>query len=200
MPPAPVSSTQRSSIPRSSEGIASAIPLSISWSRAFRESGLLRVRRATASAGWSRSSLPPANSGIAAGSLFEDDEDVALGDRLALLDPDLGDLAGVLRLDRHLHLHRLQDDDRVPLVDLVTDGDFNLPDCACDVGFYIRHARRGQYPAVTRQSSPRVAILAARNEGDRIGAALDALREALPGARLIVADDASTDGTQLKAM
>jgi glucosyl-3-phosphoglycerate synthase len=46
----------------------------------------------------------------------------------------------------------------------------------------------------------RVVIVAAQNEGDRIGAALDALAEALPGARLMVADDASTDGTQAIAM
>ena len=46
----------------------------------------------------------------------------------------------------------------------------------------------------------RVAILAARNEGERVGPALDALRKALPGARLIVADDASRDGTQAEAM
>jgi glucosyl-3-phosphoglycerate synthase len=46
----------------------------------------------------------------------------------------------------------------------------------------------------------RVVIVAAQNEADRIGAALDALAEALPGARLMVADDASTDGTQALAM
>jgi glucosyl-3-phosphoglycerate synthase len=46
----------------------------------------------------------------------------------------------------------------------------------------------------------RVVIVAAQNEADRIGAALDALAEVLPGARLMVADDASTDGTQALAM
>ena len=46
----------------------------------------------------------------------------------------------------------------------------------------------------------RVVIVAAQNEADRIGAALDALAEALPGARLMVADDASKDGTQAVAM
>jgi glycosyltransferase involved in cell wall biosynthesis len=45
-----------------------------------------------------------------------------------------------------------------------------------------------------------VAIVAAQNEAGRIGATLDALREALPEARLMVADDASTDGTQQEAM
>jgi glucosyl-3-phosphoglycerate synthase len=46
----------------------------------------------------------------------------------------------------------------------------------------------------------RVVIVAAQNEAERIGAALDALAEALPGARLMVADDASTDATQALAM
>jgi glycosyltransferase involved in cell wall biosynthesis len=46
----------------------------------------------------------------------------------------------------------------------------------------------------------RVAIVAARNEAERIGETLGALREALPGARLLVADDASSDGTAEIAM
>jgi glycosyltransferase involved in cell wall biosynthesis len=46
----------------------------------------------------------------------------------------------------------------------------------------------------------RVAIVAAHNEADRVGQALDALEAILPDARLIVADDASADGTQLVAM
>jgi Glycosyl transferase family 2 len=46
----------------------------------------------------------------------------------------------------------------------------------------------------------RVVIVAAQNEAERIGAALDPLAEAHPGARLMVADDASTDGTQAIAM
>jgi glycosyltransferase involved in cell wall biosynthesis len=45
-----------------------------------------------------------------------------------------------------------------------------------------------------------VAIAAARNEADRIGATLDALAAAMPGARLWVADDASEDGTPEVAM
>jgi len=48
--------------------------------------------------------------------------------------------------------------------------------------------------------SARVVIVAAQNEAERIGPTLDALSAALPGARLIVADDASTDGTQTEAM
>jgi len=53
-----------------------------------------------------------------------------------------------------------------------------------------------------RQTPPpqRVVIVAAQNEAERIGAALDALAAALPGARLMVADDASNDGTQTLAM
>jgi glycosyltransferase involved in cell wall biosynthesis len=43
-------------------------------------------------------------------------------------------------------------------------------------------------------------IVAARNEADRIGATLAALRGALPRAALWVADDASTDGTAETAM
>lgn len=43
-------------------------------------------------------------------------------------------------------------------------------------------------------------VVAARNEADRIGETLTALRAALPGAALWVADDASTDGTAEAAM
>jgi glucosyl-3-phosphoglycerate synthase len=46
----------------------------------------------------------------------------------------------------------------------------------------------------------RVVIVAAQNEASLIGAALDALAGALPGARLMVADDASSDGTQQEAL
>jgi glycosyltransferase involved in cell wall biosynthesis len=44
------------------------------------------------------------------------------------------------------------------------------------------------------------AIVAARNEADRIGATVAALRGAFPGARIWVADDASEDGTAEAAM
>jgi glycosyltransferase involved in cell wall biosynthesis len=43
-------------------------------------------------------------------------------------------------------------------------------------------------------------VVAARNEADRIGATLAALRGALPGAALWVADDASDDGTAEAAL
>lgn len=43
-------------------------------------------------------------------------------------------------------------------------------------------------------------VVAARNEADRVGETLGALRGAIPGAALWVADDASTDGTAEAAM
>ncbi len=45
-----------------------------------------------------------------------------------------------------------------------------------------------------------IAIVAARNEADRVGQTVAALREAFPGAAIWVADDASTDGTAELAM
>jgi glycosyltransferase involved in cell wall biosynthesis len=50
-------------------------------------------------------------------------------------------------------------------------------------------------------SEPAIAVVvAARDEADRIGETLEALRGAMPGAALWVADDASTDGTAEAAM
>jgi glycosyltransferase involved in cell wall biosynthesis len=46
----------------------------------------------------------------------------------------------------------------------------------------------------------RVAIVAARNEADRIGETLAALTRALPGIEAYVADDASSDGTRIAAL
>ena len=46
----------------------------------------------------------------------------------------------------------------------------------------------------------RVVIVAAQNEAGRAGATLAALAQSLPGARLMLADDASTDGTREEAM
>jgi glycosyltransferase involved in cell wall biosynthesis len=59
------------------------------------------------------------------------------------------------------------------------------------------------YPSVCAKearSDGVAVIVAARNEADRIGATLAALREALPEAALWVADDASGDGTQAAAL
>jgi glycosyltransferase involved in cell wall biosynthesis len=51
----------------------------------------------------------------------------------------------------------------------------------------------------SRDASPAV-IVAARNEADRVGETVAALRGAFPGAAIWVADDASTDGTAEAAM
>jgi len=45
----------------------------------------------------------------------------------------------------------------------------------------------------------RVVIVAAQNEADGVGVTLAALAHSLPGARLMLADDASTDGTREEA-
>jgi glycosyltransferase involved in cell wall biosynthesis len=47
---------------------------------------------------------------------------------------------------------------------------------------------------MTQAPKPLV-LVAARNEADRVGASVDALREAFPGAEVWVGDDASEDGT-----
>ncbi|MGH2974622.1 MAG: glycosyltransferase, partial [Solirubrobacterales bacterium] len=52
----------------------------------------------------------------------------------------------------------------------------------------------------TEASAALVAIVAARNEADRIGTTVAALRAAFPGAVIWVADDASSDGTAELAM
>jgi glycosyltransferase involved in cell wall biosynthesis len=53
------------------------------------------------------------------------------------------------------------------------------------------HSERKGHPVV---------VVAAHNEADRIGATLDALARAFPGAEVLVADDASTDGTSEVAL
>ncbi len=76
---------------------------------------------------------------VARALLRELDERVALVDGLALLAEDLRDGSGVLGLDWHLHLHRLEDRDRVALLDRVADGALDLPYGAGDVCLYRRH-------------------------------------------------------------
>jgi glycosyltransferase involved in cell wall biosynthesis len=51
-----------------------------------------------------------------------------------------------------------------------------------------------------RRVPKRVVIVAAQNEVDGVGETLAALAHGLPGARLMLADDASTDGTREQAM
>src|SRR3712207_6888580 len=55
---------------------------------------------------------------------------------------DLAHRALVLRLDGHLHLHRLEDDHGVALVDVVARGDLDLPDGAGDVRVDLRQDRK----------------------------------------------------------
>jgi glycosyltransferase involved in cell wall biosynthesis len=52
----------------------------------------------------------------------------------------------------------------------------------------------------TERKGDPVVVVAAHNEADRIGATLDALARAFPGAEVFVADDASTDGTSEVAL
>ncbi len=54
--------------------------------------------------------------------------------------------------------------------------------------------------AETESERNRIAIVAARDEGDRIGSTLRSLRAASPGIALWVADDASSDDTRVEAM
>ena len=79
--------------------------------------------------------------------LLEHDQHVTFLDALALLAADLLDRAVVLDLDRHLHLHRLEDDHGVPVRDLVADLDLDLPDGAGDMCLNVCHRRAGEYPA-----------------------------------------------------
>jgi glycosyltransferase involved in cell wall biosynthesis len=52
----------------------------------------------------------------------------------------------------------------------------------------------------TERKGDLVVVVAAHNEADRIGATLDALARAFPGAEVLVADDASIDGTSEVAL
>src|SRR5271166_1900719 len=72
-------------------------------------------------------------------ALLQHHQRVALVDRLALLAADLRDRAGVLRLDGHLHLHRLEDRHGVALLDRVPDGTFDFPHRAGDMRLDLGH-------------------------------------------------------------
>src|SRR5436305_5027071 len=67
-------------------------------------------------------------------ALLEDNERLALRDRLPFFAADLLHDPGVLGFDWHLHLHRFQDHDRVALCDGIPDLDLDLPDGARDMG------------------------------------------------------------------
>src|SRR4051794_16364725 len=73
-------------------------------------------------------------------------------DRLALRAQKLGHRSRHLCLDGHLHLHRLENDDGVPLVDRVTHGDLDLPHGARDMRLDLGHL---QHPVpLTRSREP----------------------------------------------
>ena len=106
-----------------------------------------RARRAAAEGAQRRLSRVGARARRAEGVrelVAEDDEGLALFDRLALGAQDRLHRAGGFRLDRHLHLHRLEDHDRVALVDGVADRDLDLPHRAGDMRLDVRHGR-GRY-------------------------------------------------------
>src|SRR4051794_30994989 len=127
------------------------------WRRGCRGS---RGRgRRGASRSRSRAAPPPRRARRAAACpmrarSLEHYERVALGDGLAFLAGDLLDLAVVLGLDGHLHLHRLEDHERVALLHVLSDLALDLPHRAGDVSLYIGQAfllvavRRGKIPPV----------------------------------------------------
>src|SRR5205085_10937332 len=108
-------------------------------SSAPRRPGLEIVSLVIAGAGSSTSSRPPPSL-EGAPELLEDNERVALGYRLPLLDADLLHHAWVLGLHRHLHLHRLADHDRAALFNAVAKIDLDLPHRSCDVRLNDRQA------------------------------------------------------------
>src|SRR4051794_3223536 len=139
MPWAPVSTMARVRPSSPASWTAAAMPSRIAWSSALRLARLEIVSRRTPSSGWSMSSSPAIRGGrLVLLALFEHDERVALVHGLPFLAEDLLHRALVLGLDRHLHLHRLQDHDRVALLDGVADLALDLPHGAGDVGLDLR--------------------------------------------------------------
>src|SRR4051794_39010556 len=139
-------SRQRASAPATASRRASRI----SWSSAPRLSGFEMRIRITSGAGSSTSSFPEASSA----ALFEDDKRVALRDRLALLAEDLLDRAVVLGLDRHLHLHGLEDHNGVPFLDLLPDFHLDLPHGPGDVRLDVRQLRPPRIAVVRHDTRP----------------------------------------------
>src|SRR5216684_5558932 len=75
----------------------------------------------------------------AAMASFEDDQDLALLDDLALFDADLLHGAGAGSRDRNLHLHRLEDEQLVLLGDLCAGLRPDLPHAAHQLSFDFSH-------------------------------------------------------------
>jgi glycosyltransferase involved in cell wall biosynthesis len=57
------------------------------------------------------------------------------------------------------------------------------------------YARRVRHDTRLMSGKPPIAIIAAHNEADRVGATVAAVGRAFPGVRVLLADDASTDAT-----
>src|SRR3954447_16974574 len=152
------------------------MPSRIAWSSALRLAGLEIVRRRTPSPGRSVRTSPLMAGNLVTGlaRLLEHDQRVAFVHRLTLFAEDLLDRAGVLGLDRHLHLHRLEDDHGVALVDVLADLALDLPDGARDVGHDIRHERP---PARVCARSVAGAVDGARPRSGRAAAEYAGLRE-----------------------
>src|SRR3954447_9679020 len=103
----------------------------ISWSSAPRLAGFEILILTTPALGSSRRTFPDASS-------VEDNESVTFRHGLALFALDLLHGAVVLGLDGHLHLHRLEDHERVAFLDLLAHLDLDFPDGSGDVGFDVR--------------------------------------------------------------
>src|SRR5690606_36773167 len=125
--PAPVRTTQR--IPSASAAEkASRSAIRAGPSTALRRASFRISTRRTPSMGSRTESVAEPMETSA-----DDGEDVALLHGIALLAPDLLDGPGARRLDRHLHLHGLEDDDHVALGDGVALSLLDLPNGSSDV-------------------------------------------------------------------
>src|SRR5690606_30701417 len=80
------------------------------------------------------------------------DDRITLLDDLALGDQDARDVPVARRNDRDLHLHRLEDHERITGADLVALTDQDLPDVADDLGLRVDHRCSIRRIAATRRS------------------------------------------------
>src|SRR3979411_561821 len=76
---------------------------------------------------------------VLAGPILEDGDRLPLLDHLALPDQDLADGARHRGGDRDLHLHRLEDHQRVVLLDLLADLGDDLPQVADQLRLDLGH-------------------------------------------------------------
>src|SRR5690242_3572843 len=190
-------------MPRFSSGSVSASASRISWSRALRRPGLEIVSRATASAGRSRRSLPPASRSSTPASYSRTTRtspSLTLwpsSQRISFTTPSSSDSTGIsIFIDSRITTVSPSETSSptatsifqtVPVMWASTSG--NESSCA------VRGERvAGTIPAAM-SARPPVVLIAARNEAERLPATLRALAAAFPGARIVVGDDGSTDDT-----